>query len=137
MNIVTSTLLPQSNHVVFFVGSLAPEELDDYLLEDRGQKHGGYASRFSFDLRRFYDHDFISAQASPKPVQLSELIAAHNLGDEKLGLEMQRRFGASVLLRCFILLWNYVPTSIFPSAFCAGRLLFVDDWEWDAPFSDD
>jgi hypothetical protein len=137
MFLVTDSVIPASNYMMLWVGQLGEAELLAYVDEPGDRIDGQPQSKFAEDLRWFYDHDFLWAQASPKSGSIRDL--AHRIGiqDAELVDELESRVVDIEPISCFLILWNYRNVRRLTQQFANGKLRFVGSWAYPAPYTDD
>lgn len=137
MFLKTNTVVPASNHMMLWVGQLGEAELLAYVEEPGGRIDEKPQSKFAEDLGRFYDHDFLWAQAAPKAGSIRDLAARIGIRDAELVDELSARVADVGPISCFLILWNYRNERPLSQRFAEGKLLFVGSWGYPAPYTDD
>ena len=126
---------PKDDCVIVWLGSLAPEQLDDYLDEPGGASDNEPISRFCRDLGRWYDHDFIWSEAADEPTTVPELCNLNGVEPDNFIDEIVERAGrdkASSLL----ILWNAYIIGSSDRPFADGELDCIGCWERKSPLTD-
>ena len=120
-------------HLIAWAGQLAVDGLAGYLDESSISGPDEPQSAFARDLGRWYDHDFIYAQASDQPATLTQLAAQNYITDSELIGELEEH-GNGQLFNCFVILWNARPVASNDRRFADGELACIGDWAHASPF---
>lgn len=128
-----------NNSLIAWVGDLNDSQLDDYLDEPGDCLDSEPQSKFGSDLGRWYDHDFIYAEASDKPLHIRLLAEKNCIDDEALISELESRARELNITsaHCFIILWNAQIIGDERRVFASGKLSCLGSWEHESPLTDD
>jgi hypothetical protein len=137
MFLKTDAIVAVSNHLMLWVGQLGEADLLAYVDEPGGRTDGRPQSKFAEDLGRFYDHDFLWAQAAPEASSIRDLADRIGIRDAELVSELADRVADVGPISCFLILWNYRNKRPLPQRFAGGKLRFIGSWAYPAPYTDD
>ena len=126
---------PENDWVTVWVGSLDVNELEDYIGEPGGVADDEPNSKFSKDLGRWYDHDFIWAEAAKKEQVIKGLFEENGIDDDDLISEVEVRSQSSNV-KCFLILWNAKKIAIDSRVFADGKITCLGSWQHESPLVD-
>lgn len=128
----------QDHHLIAWVGTLTPDQLDAYLDEPGDRADDEPYSDFMGDLGRWCDHDFIWAEASEQPLDIVSLARKNGIDNPALIAELAQRVAPQTAWSCLLILWNarLLDSRSRPSDLNGGRLLCIGSWEHESPLTD-
>lgn len=118
-----------------WVGTLTIEALDAYLDEPGGAADDAPISAFCADLGRWYDHDFVWAEAVDLPTDVGTLCALHGVEPEAFVDEIRRAAGTGQA-SAVLILWNAKVVASVERSFAKGKLRCLGSWPREAPLTD-
>ena len=121
--------------VLVWHGDLNVAELGDYLEEPGGAGENEPISKFCVDVGRWYDHDFIWAQAHDEDVTIRKLCELNGMQPLEFVAEIEEH-GGGVMGKCILVLWNAERLDDSPRLFAGGRLRCIGCWERESPYTD-
>lgn len=124
------------NWVTVWIGDLNEEEMAEYLDELGGVSDNEPISKFSKDLGRWYDHDFIWCECSDD--KLTVLEQCINVGIESNSLQQEIINSSPVdKIKSILILWNSkVIYDLDKRVFAGGQLICLGSWSEESPLTD-
>ncbi len=128
----------QDHHLIAWVGTLTPAQLDAYLDEPGDRADDEPYSDFMRDLGRWCDHDFVWAESSEQPLDIGSLARNNGIDDPALIDELSARVAPHATWKCLIILWNsrLIDSRSRPRDLDGGNLVCIGSWEHESPLTD-
>jgi len=129
---------PLDHHLIAWVGTLTPDQLDAYLDEPGGAAYDEPFCDFMRDLGLWYDHDFTYAEASDHALDIRSLADQNCIDDDALLHELSNRVEPQSKWNCFIILWNarLIDQNARSRDLADGKLVCIGSWQHDSPLTD-